>query len=75
MKDIYQTQDEKENAEIIRLFGLYGEKWSRIAKELGDNRTDNYCKRIVFQYLRKNKKTSKFLLGSAGLAGDISPSN
>ena len=35
----------------MELYNVYGQKWSRIAKELGNMRTDNYCKRIIKQML------------------------
>ena len=56
LKSIYNPQDDLENQEIMRLHQLHGDKWSKIAKHLGNTRTDNYCKRIVRQTLSGKKK-------------------
>ena len=47
MKDFELTEDVDDNKKLVRLYEAYGSKWSKIAKELGGDRTDNFCKRVI----------------------------
>lgn len=60
LKDLDLTVNIEDNSKLVRLYLAYGSKWSKIAKELGGDRTDNFCKRVISQ-LRKKGKLDKII--------------
>jgi hypothetical protein len=65
LKDLDLTVDNQDNKKLVRLYLAYGSKWSKIAKELGGDRTDNFCKRVISQ-LRKKGKLDKIIRNIKG---------